>query len=365
MQVHGTPHQSIWLDEQNRITIIDQTRLPYEFKTKILSSLEDFARAIEHMEVRGAPLIGITAAFGLAMTLKENPSFENEEAAATRLLRTRPTAINLKWAVDRIRAIIKPHHRKDVASIALTEACSMLQHDMDTCEKIGDFGLEIIRRIHEEKTGKDKTVNILTHCNAGWLATVDWGTATAPIYKAHLNNIPVHVWVDETRPRNQGAITAWELGQQGVPHTYVTDNTGGHLMQHGMVDLCIVGSDRTTARGDVCNKIGTYLKALAATANKVPFYTALPTSTIDWQVNDGILEIPIEQRSPEEITFIQGTTAHNDLEKVRVTPPGSPVANFAFDVTPAHLVSGLITEFGVFEANASSLKQLRETIEKP
>jgi methylthioribose-1-phosphate isomerase len=309
------------------------------------------------MQVRGAPLIGACAAFGLYFALRADDSPEHEESAALQLTATRPTAINLRWAVERVRAVIASAARGEKAQAALSEARKICDEDARICSAIGDHGLALIQTIHQKK---QHTVNILTHCNAGWIATVDWGTALAPIYKAHLAGIPVHVWVDETRPRLQGALTAWELQQAGVPHTFIADNTGGHLMQHGLVDLCIVGTDRTTSQGDVCNKIGTYLKALAAKDNNVPFYVALPTSTIDWAVRDGLREIPIEERDSFELTHVQGVQpSDGSIQHIRVTPEHMHAANYAFDVTPARLVSGLITEFGIFAASSEGLQKIR------
>lgn len=358
MKVDGVHYRSIWLDDQDHtVRIIDQTRLPHEFIVIALETLQDAARAIETMQVRGAPLIGATAAYGLALALRDDPSDEALDAAAARLRRTRPTAINLNWAIDEMLAAIRNQPRQDRVSRAYEAAGAIADADVETNRKIGEHGLKLIRDIAGGKP--ENTVNILTHCNAGWIATVDWGTALAPIYMAHEEGIPVHVWVDETRPRNQGAaLTAWELGQHGVPHTIIADNSGGHLMQHGHVDLCIVGTDRTTAQGDVANKIGTYLKALAAQDNDVPFYVALPSSTIDWTLEDGITEIPIEERSAEEITHMTGRTDAGEITRVQVAAPGSPAANYAFDVTPARLVTGLITERGVCPASAEGLLSL-------
>ncbi|HNE26771.1 MAG TPA: S-methyl-5-thioribose-1-phosphate isomerase [Pseudomonadales bacterium] len=359
MYIQGTYYRSIWHDDSNDSAVIfDQTLLPHQIKQLALNSLGDVCHAIASMQVRGAPLIGACAAFGLYFALRADDAPEHEASAAQQLIATRPTAINLRWAVERVREKIAPIARGEKAQAALQEAKKICDEDAAVCSAIGDHGLTLIQEIYQKKS--QHTVNILTHCNAGWIATVDWGTALAPIYKAHLAGIPVHVWVDETRPRLQGALTAWELQQAGVPHTYITDNTGGHLMQHGLVDLCIVGTDRTTAQGDVCNKIGTYLKALAAQDNKVPFYVALPTSTIDWTVRDGVHEIPIEERDSFELTHVLGVhTASNTVQHVRVTPEKIHAANYAFDVTPARLVSGLITEFGIFSASSAGLENLR------
>ncbi|WP_342641297.1 S-methyl-5-thioribose-1-phosphate isomerase [Rhodoligotrophos ferricapiens] len=359
MKVNGAHYRSIWCEGNGgqSVKIIDQTRLPHAFVVVALESLEDAATAIETMQVRGAPLIGATAAYGIALALKVDASDEALEAAAARLRRTRPTAINLNWAIDEMLAAIRNRPREARAAAAFAKAAEICDEDVETNRCIGKHGLALIQEIAKEKAGQ--TVNILTHCNAGWIATVDWGTALAPIYMAHEAEIPVHVWVDETRPRNQGAaLTAWELGQHGVPHTIIADNSGGHLMQHGQVDLCIVGTDRTTAQGDVANKIGTYLKALAARDNNIPFYVALPSSTIDWTIKDGVAEIPIEQRSPTEVTHMTGRSAQGDIITVEIAAPGSPAANYAFDVTPARLVTGLITERGLCPASTEGLLSL-------
>jgi methylthioribose-1-phosphate isomerase len=356
MNVEGVPFRTIWpaLDGWS-VEIIDQTQLPHRFVTQRLATLEEAAQAIRSMMVRGAPLIGATAAYGVCLALKADPSSAALDHAYETLLATRPTAINLRWALDDMRDRLRntaPVQRREAAYRRAAEIC---EEDVATNQAIGRHGEAIIRRLWEAK-GQEGRVDILTHCNAGWLATVDWGTATAPIYKSHEAGIPLHVWVDETRPRNQGAaLTAWELGQHGVPHTVIVDNAGGHLMQHGRVDLCLVGSDRTTAQGDVCNKIGTYLKALAAKDNNVPFYVALPHSTIDWTIADGVKEIPIEERAAEEVTRIQGKTDEGAVLSVSLTPEGSAAANFGFDVTPARLVTGLITERGVAQASRAGL----------
>jgi methylthioribose-1-phosphate isomerase len=359
MKVQGRPTRTIRLAEDGWVVeIIDQTRLPHDFVTCRLETLEDAAHAIRAMLVRGAPLIGATAAYGLALALRTDPSDDNLSRAAETLLATRPTAVNLRWAVEGMRARVTSLPPGERASAAYARAADICDEDVAICRAIGEHGLGLIRDAWEAK-GREGAVNLLTHCNAGWLATVDWGTALAPIYMAHDAGIPVHVWADETRPRNQGAgLTAWELGQHGVPHTVIADNVGGHLMQHGMVDLCITGTDRTTASGDVCNKIGTYLKALAARDNGVPFYVALPSPTIDWTVSDGLSEIPIEQRPGSELSEVSGRTAEGAIATVRVTPEDSPVANYAFDVTPARLVSGLITERGICPATRTGLLSL-------
>ena len=358
MNVAGTHYRCIWLnDDAWSVSIIDQTQLPHRFEIARLESLEDAARAIEVMQVRGAPLIGATAAYGICLAVRDDPSDAALEAADQRLRRTRPTAINLMWALDEMLAAVRNRPRGERGAAAYARAAEICDADVATNQSIGDNGFQIIERIAAEKPGA--TVNILTHCNAGWLATVDWGTALAPIYKAHDAGLSVHVYADETRPRNQGAaLTAWELGSHGVPHTVIADNAGGHLMQHGKIDMAIVGTDRTAANGDVANKIGTYLKALAAKDNGVPFYVALPHSTIDWRVRDGVAEIPIEERSPREVTHMKGLGPSGEIVEVEIAAPGSPAANPAFDVTPARLVTGLITERGVCEASAEGLLSL-------
>jgi len=359
MNVDGKPTRTIWLSHDGwAVEIIDQTRLPHEFAVQRLESVADAATAIRDMWVRGAPLIGATAAYGMALAMHANPSDESLAHGYEALMETRPTAVNLRWALDEMRGLLAPLSPNARVAAAYARASEICDEDVDICSAIGDFGSALIRDAHAAKK-KGAPVNVLTHCNAGWLATVDWGTALAPIYKAHDAGIPVHVWVDETRPRNQGAsLTAWELGQHGVKHTVIVDNVGGHLMQHGLVDLCITGTDRTAASGDVCNKIGTYLKALAAKDNGVPFYVALPGPTIDWTLTNGVKDIPIEERDAREVTEIQGLTAAGDVITVTLTPKGSPAANYAFDVTPARLVTGLITERGVAEASHAGLKRL-------
>ncbi len=355
MKLNGKPTRSIWLEPDGwSVGVIDQTLLPYDFATLRLASLDDAARAIRSMQVRGAPLIGAAAAYGLCLGLRQDASDEALERGYAALLATRPTAINLKWALDEVTAVVRNRPREERVAAAYRRAADICDEDVAINAAIGRHGLKLIEDAARRKAAGEP-VNVLTHCNAGWLATVDLGTATAPIYTAHDAGIKVHVFVDETRPRNQGTLTAWELGQHGVPHTYVADNTGGHLMQHGMVDLAIVGCDRVTAQGDVCNKIGTYLKALAAKDNGVPFYVALPSPTIDFTVGDGLKEIPIEQRGAEEIANVTGRTADGRVETVRVAPRGSEVANYAFDVTPARLVTGLITERGVIPASRAGL----------
>jgi methylthioribose-1-phosphate isomerase len=355
MKVHGKPTRSIWVEADGwSVGIVDQTLLPHRFATARLASLEEAAHAIRAMQVRGAPLIGAAAAYGVCLALRQDASDAALERACAMLLGTRPTAINLRWALDEMTAAVRNLPRPARVAAAYRRAADICDEDVATNQAIGRHGLALIEAIAARKPGE--RVNLLTHCNAGWLATVDVGTATAPIYLAHDRGLPVHVWVDETRPRNQGAsLTAWELGHHGVPHTVIPDNTGGHLMQHGMVDLAIVGTDRVTASGDVCNKIGTYLKALAAKDNEVPFYVALPSPTIDFSVKDGLSEIPIEERAGEEVAAIAGRTADGRIETVRLVPDGSAVKNYAFDVTPARLVTGLITERGVIAANEAAL----------
>jgi len=359
MKIGGVAHRTIWVEPDGwSVGIIDQTRLPHAFVTLTLRSAEDAARAISDMEVRGAPLIGATAAYGMALAARADARDEALEAAGRLLAAARPTAVNLRWALERMRDALRNRLPAERPRLAYEAAAAIAEEDVRTNRALGEAGLPLIQRAAAAKQGK-APVNILTHCNAGWLATVDWGTATAPIYTAHERGIPVHVWVDETRPRNQGAsLTAWELQNHGVPHTVVADNVGGHLMQHGMVDLCIVGTDRTTASGDVANKIGTYLKALAAHDNGVPFYVALPSSTIDWRLSDGVAEIPIEQRTGRELSHVTGMTDSGEIATVRVVPAESPVANYAFDVTPARLVTGLITERGVAPASREGLAAL-------
>ncbi|HEY5217258.1 MAG TPA: S-methyl-5-thioribose-1-phosphate isomerase [Pseudolabrys sp.] len=355
MKIDGKDMRTIWVESDGTsVGIIDQTLLPHRFATVTLATLADAARAIKTMQVRGAPLIGVTAAYGVWLALRADASDENLERAYAALLATRPTAINLQWALDEMLAAVRNRPRGERAAAALRRAGEICEQDIASSLGIGRHGLKLIEDIAARKNGE--RVNVLTHCNAGWLAAVDWGTATAPIYLAHDQGVAVHVFADETRPRNQGAsLTAWELGRHGVPHTVIPDNTGGHLMQHGLVDLVIVGADRVSAQGDVCNKIGTYLKALAAADNKVPFYVALPSSTIDFSISDGLTEIPIEQRDASEVTRMTGKTADGRVVSVQVVPDGSAVANYGFDVTPARLVTGLITERGVLAASRAAL----------
>jgi methylthioribose-1-phosphate isomerase len=356
MKVDGKAMRSIWLEPDGwSVGVIDQTALPHRLVTARLTSLEEAAHAIRAMLIRGAPLIGATAAYGVCLALRGDASDESLDRAYGTLNATRPTAINLKWALDEMVAAVRNRPRSERAAAAYRRAAEICEEDVAINTAIGRNGLPLIESIAARKKAGER-VNVLTHCNAGWLAAVDVGTATAPIYLAHDKGIAVHVFADETRPRNQGAsLTAWELGHHGVAHTVIADNTGGHLMQHGIVDLVIVGTDRVTANGDVCNKIGTYLKALAARDNNVPFYVALPSPTIDFTVADGVAEIPIEERSPDEVATMTGRTADGRIETVRIVPDGSAVANYGFDVTPARLVSGLITERGVIAASRTAL----------
>ncbi len=354
MRIEGKEFKTIWY-ENNVVKIIDQTKLPHKFIIKDLKTVKDAINAIKIMEVRGAPLIGGTAAYGLALAVQENSNSEFIKKSAEELIQSRPTAINLKWAVDRMIKKFSGINSDQILDVALNEAKEICDEDEKFCENIGINGVKIIEEIYSKK--KD-TVNILTHCNAGWLATINWGTATSPIYHAHKKGIPVHVWVDETRPRNQGAnLTSYELNEEEVPNTIIADNTGGILMQRGEVDMCIVGTDRTLSNGDVCNKIGTYLKALAAHDNNIPFYVALPSSTIDWDIKDA-KDIPIEERNSEELSHVEGVDENNQIKKVLIYPRKSKAMNLAFDVTPAKYVKGLITEKGISEASFKGLKEL-------
>ena len=363
MKINGAPSRTIWTTSDGALEIIDQTRLPHEFITVRLETMRDAEQAIRSMQVRGAPLIGVTAAYGIALSMKHHASDAALKASCDMLVKARPTAVNLRWAVEHMREFLLPLTATERGRAAWDEAGRMADQDVAINAAIGQCGLEIIREFHQ-KTGK--TVNILTHCNAGWLATVDWGTALAPVYAAQAAGIPVHVWVDETRPRNQGAsLTAWELAQQGVLHTVIVDNAGGHLMQHGLVDIAIVGTDRVTATGDVCNKIGTYLKALAAFDNGVPFYVAMPVSTLDWTLQDGVKEIPIEERGEEEVTHLSGLCDDGQIRRVQLTPTGSPAANYGFDVTPARLVTGLITERGLVAVNVEAIRSALSDTPRP
>ena len=356
MKINGKEYRTIWFDSDKKtVKIIDQTKLPHQFIIKDLKLVKDAINAIKIMEVRGAPLIGATAAYGLVLSIIENNDLSFLKKSSEELITSRPTAINLKWAVDRMMSKLSGVNDKDILKIALTEAKAIVEEDVEFCKKIGFNGLKIIEEIANKK--KD-TINILTHCNAGWLATIDWGTATSPIYHAHKKGIKVHVWVDETRPRNQGAnLTSYELNEESIPNTVITDNAGGILMQRGQVDMCIVGTDRTLSNGDVCNKIGTYLKALSANDNNIPFYVALPSSTIDWNIKDH-KQIPIEKRNSEELSHVEGVDENNKIKKVRIYPQKSKSLNLAFDVTPAKLVTGLITEKGICEASEKGLKGL-------
>jgi methylthioribose-1-phosphate isomerase len=356
VRVGGVHRRTISPAEGGAVEIIDQTLLPFELRTRRLATLEDAAEAISSMRVRGAPLIGVAAAYGVCLALAEDASDRSLAAARERLLRTRPTAVNLRWALDRMTETLRPVPVSERSAAAWRLAAAVADADVEACRAIGAHGLALLERGLAERRGGD-AVQVLTHCNAGWLACVDHGTALSPIYLAHDRGLPVHVWVGETRPRNQGAsLTAWELAQHGVPHTVVTDNAGGHLMQRGRVDLCLVGTDRTTASGDVCNKIGTYLKALAARDNGVPFYVAAPSASIDWSLSDGS-EIPIEERDGREVKQVSGLGPHGPTE-VAVVPEASPVANHAFDVTPARLVTALVTERGVCDASREGLERL-------
>jgi methylthioribose-1-phosphate isomerase len=355
MRVSGTHFRTIWMTESGTVRVIDQSRLPFEFVTIDLETPADAAHAIKTMVVRGAPLIGATAAYGIALAARSNSSDSHLAEAARVLQATRPTAINLAWALTRMSRVLAEVQPQERVAVAFREAAAICDADVEQCRLIGVHGLEIIRGLAKPA---GRTLNILTHCNAGWLACVDWGTALAPLYMAHDAGIPVHVWVDETRPRNQGAaLTAFELGAHGIPHTVIADNLGGHLMQRGRVDMVIVGSDRTTAGGDVCNKVGTYLKALAARDNDVPFYAALPVSSIDWSLHAGSA-IPIEERSPEEVTHITGRSSSGRIETIKLVPERSAALNLAFDVTPARLVTGLITERGMCSASRAGLQRL-------
>ncbi len=356
MQINGKPWRSIWLEQDGQsVGIIDQTKLPHRFETVRLTNAEDAVAAIRDMLVRGAPLIGATAAWGIFLGLRADSSAAGLETVCAQLLQARPTAVNLRWAVERMKKVLAVLPLDQRPNAARSEAAAICEEDVHLNEAIGEHGLRLIAAQYQEKK---RTINILTHCNAGWLATVDWGTALAPIYKAQAADIPVHIWVDETRPRNQGAhLTAWELAAAGIDHHLIADNSGGHLIRQGRVDLCIVGSDRTTATGDVCNKIGTYLKALAAADNNVPFYVALPGSTIDWTLTDG-MAIPIEERAEEEVLCVAGLAEDGGIRKVRIAPEQTRAGNPAFDVTPARFVTGLITERGLCAASQEGLREL-------
>jgi methylthioribose-1-phosphate isomerase len=353
MKVDGKHYRSIWTDDARGVVhIIDQARLPHVFETATIASAEAMADAIHSMRVRGAPLIGVAAAFGIALAVARDPSDESISKVSALLRTTRPTAVNLAWAIARMRERLAPVKLSERLVAAWTEAQAIADEDVALNEAIGRHGFALLER---EYAVRKRPVNILTHCNAGWIATVDWGTVTAPLFMAHDRGIPIHVWVDETRPRNQGLLTAWELAAHGVPHTLVTDNAGGHLMQRGVVDLVLVGADRVSRRGDVCNKIGTYLKAVAARANDIPFYAAVPTPTIDWGIEDALREIPIEERDADEVRVVRGLDAEGKFAQVLIAPRSTPVANPAFDVTPAELVTGIITEKGYVQASEKDL----------
>ena len=364
MKINNKDWKTIWITDELEIKVIDQTILPHEFKIKTMRNIKDVYFGIKNMIVRGAPLIGVTGGYGFALGIKEDSSDKNLIKCSNFLKSARPTAVNLSWAIDRIYNKIARIEKDKRFSFAIKEAKAIELEDIKMCSNIGDNGLKVIKDIFkkkyfEKKKNKIKKINILTHCNAGWLATVDWGTALAPIYKAHRENLNIHVWVDETRPRNQGAsLTAYELQSEGIPYSVIVDNAGGYLMQNNLVDMVIVGSDRTTSNGDVCNKIGTYLKALAAYENNIPFYAALPVSTIDWSLENGVNTIPIEERSVEEIDFLRGLNDKGNMETIRITPIGGKSYNPAFDVTPSKFITGLITEKGICKANKESLKSL-------
>ena len=349
---------TIWYDNSSdKIKIIDQRLLPHEIKFVELNTLQDVCFAIQDMQVRGAPLIGITAAYGIYIAARENSDTNYLKDASIKLKNTRPTAVNLSWAIDFIFSKIENLNKDNLLTTILNLANQMRVDDIECCEAIGENGFKLIQKLYEKK---QSTINILTHCNAGWLATVDWGTALSPIFKAKRNNIPVHVWVDETRPRNQGFnLTSWELINENIPNTLIVDNVGGHLMQHNKVDLCITGTDRTSSNGDVCNKIGTYLKALAAHDNKIPFYVAAPISSIDFEISNGVTNIPIEERSPDEVSYIEGKDEFNKISKVKIIPENAKCINYAFDVTPAKYITKLITEKGIVEPNKDSINTLR------
>ncbi len=359
MRINGQPYRTIWLaDASGDVAVIDQTLLPFDFHVRTLRSVTDATMAIRDMVVRGAPLIGVTAAYGVALAMRADPADGSLALAADLLVATRPTAVNLRWAVERMRKALSSLPPAQRAARAYAEAATIAEEDVAACAAIGRHGLRLLQAIAAQSASA-RPLNVLTHCNAGWLACVDWGTALAPVYAAHEAGLPVHVYVDETRPRSQGAfLTAFELGAHGVPYTVIADNAGGHLLQHGEVDVCIVGSDRTTATGDVANKIGSYLKALAAHDNGVPFYAALPASTIDWTLTDGVQQVPIEERSAREVTHMRGRTTDGVCVEVEVVAPGSPVRNPGFDVTPARLVTGIITERGITAASRAGLAEL-------
>ena len=356
MRIEGKNYKTIWFDQNSKnVKIIDQTKLPHQFIIKDLETVDDAINAIKVMEVRGAPLIGATAAFGIVLAIKENNNLNFIKKSGEDLVKARPTAINLEWAVHRMNNKISMVKSENLFNVALKEAELICDEDETFCEEIGKNGLKLIEEIYNKKKS---TINILTHCNAGWLATINWGTATSPIYHAHKKGIPIHIWVDETRPRNQGAnLTSYELNEEEIPNTIIADNTGGILMQRGKVDMCIVGTDRTLSNGDVCNKIGTYLKALAANDNNIPFYVALPSSTIDWNLKNSE-DIPIEERDPSELSHVDGMIGDKKIDKIQIYPKKSKALNLAFDVTPAKYVTALITERGICEASEDGLKRL-------
>ena len=358
MRVKGKNYKSIWLDRKKEAVIaIDQRLLPHQFKLLFLKNIKDIKKAIKEMVVRGAPLIGVTAAYGIYLSMKKDPSDKNLNYSINFLKNARPTAVNLSWALEFMKKKLIDVEISNRSNESMKIAEEISDNDIKCCKKIAENGLKIIRNIKKKK--KNKTINILTHCNAGWLATVDWGTALSPIFLAHRKKIKIHVWVDETRPRNQGSsLTAWELLQEKIPHTIITDNAGGHIMQHGMVDMCITGSDRTTANGDVCNKIGTYLKALSAHDNNIPFYVALPSSTIDLKSKNYLKDVPIEERNPNELTHINGLDSKGKKIQIRITPKGSKVSNYSFDVTPAKYITRLITEKGIHRPTKNEIKKI-------
>ena len=358
MLVNNKHLTTIWYEEKSdKVKIIDQRLIPFELKIVELNTVDEVCFAIKEMQVRGAPLIGVTAAYGMYIASKENTNLDFLQEASKRINATRPTAVNLSWALNEVMTKIADL-KEDQTSVKILEIANQIrQDDIDNCKKIGEYGCELIKKIYAIK---NKPVNILTHCNAGWLATVDWGTALAPIFVANKNNIPVHVWVDETRPRNQGfSLTAWELINENIPNSLIVDNVGGHLMQHNKIDICITGTDRTASNGDVCNKIGTYLKALAAYDNNIPFYVSAPISSIDFNIENGIRDIPIEERDSEEVSHISGLDENNKLKKIKIVPEGSSCTNFAFDVTPAKYITKLITEKGIVDANYQSINSLK------
>ena len=349
---------TIWYEKKtDKVKIIDQRLIPFELKIIELNTVDEVCFAIKEMQVRGAPLIGVTAAFGMYIASKENSNLDFLQEASKKINATRPTAVNLSWALNEVMTKIADLEEDQTSEKILDIANKIRQDDIDNCKKIGEHGCELIKKIYEMK---NKPVNILTHCNAGWLATVDWGTALAPVFVANKNNIPVHVWVDETRPRNQGfSLTAWELINENIPNSLIVDNVGGHLMQHNKIDICITGTDRTASNGDVCNKIGTYLKALAAYDNNIPFYVSAPISSIDFNIENGVRDIPIEERDSEEVSHISGLDENNKLKKIKIVPEGSSCTNFAFDVTPAKYITKLITEKGIIDANYQSINSLK------